>query len=882
MSIRATYRLQLHRGFGFADAAELADYLADLGVSHVYLSPILQAAPGSAHGYDVVDHAQLNVELGGEAAYRRMSEAFARKGLSQVLDLVPNHMAIGTPANRWWWDVLESGPASRFASYFDVDWGAAGTSDDRILVPVLGDHFGRVLEAGEIKVHREHRRFVVRYYDNSFPAAPRSVGPLLADAAQRCENEDLAFLALAMERLPNLYPNDREGGRRLHREKEVLYRLLERLLERTEVHEAIDAAIQLLNGDVDRLETFLESQNYRLAFWRTGRHELEYRRFFDIDTLVGLRMEDEEVFFETHAKTLELVEAGYVTGLRIDHVDGLREPKAYLSMLHRQVPTTWVVVEKILEHGERLPEGWPCAGTTGYDFMRNVTGLLIHPEGLASLDEAYGVFTGERTDWQQLVDVSKRRVLRDGLRADVERLSSLLELVASQHRRQRDHARTTLRRVLEAFLVAFPVYRTYVAPHDPPYTIPDRQTIESVARRVREAEPEIDAELVNWVQDILLLRHRGELEVEFAMRFQQLSGPVMAKGVEDTALYRYHRFLAANDVGADPSHATTDLDAFHGNMAETSSRAPHNMLTTSTHDTKRSEDVRARLVALSEVPDEWGALAARWNERAEELGVTMVDRPTRYAFFQTVVGAWPIDADRLVQYLEKLVREAKLETSWTQQNAEYEAAVADMVRTLLADETFRSEVEEFVARIRDAGYVNALSQTLIKFTAPGVPDLYQGCEQWDLSLVDPDNRRPVDFEARRSALARLGRLEPEAIWEHRAEGLPKLHVTSAALRLRRELPTAFDETAGYEPLIASGPSAEHVIAFVRAGRVATVVPRWTLRRPEGWEEARIALPGGTWTQVLTNETFEGEASVGALFARFPVALLRWKGDKDAS
>lgn len=879
MSIRGTYRLQLHPGFGFAEAAARAGYLARLGISHVYLSPILQAAPGSPHGYDVVDHAQLNVELGGEAAYRRMSEAFAEHGLSQVVDLVPNHMAIGTPANRWWWDVLENGPASRFASYFDVDWGAAGSEDDRILVPVLGDHFGRVLEAGEVKVHLEHRRFAVRYYDNVFPAAPRSVGPLLADAAQRCENDELAFLALALERVPSLYARDRLGARRLHREKEVLYRLLERLLERTEVADAIDAAIQLLNGDVDRLEAFLEAQNYRLAFWRTGRHELEYRRFFDIDTLVGLRMEDEEVFYETHAKTLSLVEAGFVTGLRIDHVDGLRDPKAYLSILHRQVPTTWIVVEKILEHGERLPEGWPCAGTTGYDFMRNVTGLQVHPEGLASLDEAYRAFTGDRTEWDELVAVSKRRVLRDGLRADVERLSSLLELVASRHRRQRDHARSTLRRVVEAFLVAFPVYRTYVAPGDPPYSIPDRKTVEAVAGRVRANEPEIDAELVGWVQDLLLLRHRGELEVEFAMRFQQLSGPVMAKGVEDTALYRFHRLLATNDVGADPSHAPTDLDGFHAAMAEGSSRAPHAMLTTSTHDTKRSEDVRARLATLSEVPDEWGAVAARWNEMAEALGVRRVDRPTRYAFFQTVVGAWPIEADRLLRYMEKLVREAKVETSWTQQNPEYEAAVADMVRDLMADETFRSDVETFVARIRDAGYVNAIAQTLIKLTAPGVPDVYQGCEQWDFSLVDPDNRRPVDFDAREAALAELDRLSPETMWERREEGLPKLHVTRATLRLRAELPSAFDEAGSYEPLVASGVGAQHLVGFLRGGRVATLVPRWTLRRPEGWSEARVELPSGAWIDVLTGDVVRGEVSAGALFARFPVALLRYRDDK---
>lgn len=881
VSIRVTYRLQLHPGFGFEKAAQLADYLARLRVSHVYLSPILQAAPGSTHGYDVVDHAEVNAELGGEDAYRKMSEAFAARGLSQVVDLVPNHMAIGTPANRWWWDVLESGPGSLYASYFDVDWGAAGTSDDRILVPVLGDHFGRVLEAGEIKVQLEYRRFVVRYYDNVFPAAPRSVGPLLAEAAGRCDNDELAFLAVALERLPQLYARDRAGARRLHREKQVLFRLLERLLTHSAVSDAIDASIQLLNGDVDRLEAFLENQNYRLAFWRSGRHELEYRRFFDIDTLVGLRMEDEEVFFETHAKTLELVEAGYVTGLRIDHVDGLRDPKSYLSMLHRQIPTTWIVVEKILEQGERLPEGWPCAGTTGYDFLRNVTGLWIHPEGLESLEHAYRAFTGDTVDWEELEEVCKRRVLRDGLRADVERLTSLLELVAKRHRRQRDHAKATLRQVAEAYLVAFPVYRTYVSPGEPPHSLRDREVIETVAARVKQREPELDSELVGWVQDLLLLRYRGDLEVEFALRFQQLSGPVMAKGIEDTALYRYNRLQAANDVGCNPSRPAVTVPQFHATLAEASSRAPVAMLTTSTHDTKRSEDVRARLAVLSEVPDEWGRAAAEWNEIAERTGAQAVDRSARYAFFQAVVGAWPIEEQRLAQYMEKLIRESKLVTSWTQPDPDYESAVRTMVSRMMADAQFRESVDRFVARVRDAGWMNSLAQTLIKLTAPGVPDIYQGCELWDGSLVDPDNRRPVDFEVRRAALDDLDVLTPEQVWERRSEGLPKLFLTSRALRTRAELPFAFDESAGYEPLNVDGTRSEHVLGFVRGGRAATVVPRWTLRLTEGWSDTAVSLPPGSWTNVFDGAPVSGRVLASDLFARFPVALLRRSRDKDA-
>jgi (1->4)-alpha-D-glucan 1-alpha-D-glucosylmutase len=881
MGIRATYRLQLHPKFGFSSAAGLADYLAELGASHVYLSPVLQAAPGSTHGYDVVDHAQLNSELGGDVAHQGMSEVFARSGLSQVLDLVPNHMAIGTPANGWWWDVLENGPASRFASFFDVDWGASNSSDDRILVPVLGDHFGRVLEAGELKLALEGRRFVARYFENVFPASPRSLGPVLADAAERCECEELAFLADAFERLPELYARDRAGARQRHREKGVLSRLLERRLTDADVAEAIDASVQLINGDVDRLETFFDRQNYRLAFWRSGRHELEYRRFFDIDTLVGLRMEDEEVFNETHERMLGLVEAGYVTGLRIDHVDGLRDPKGYLSMLHRRVPTTWVVVEKVLEPGEKLPEGWPCAGTTGYDFMRQVTGLWLHPEGLESLEHAYRAFTGETLDWSEVVRSGKRRVVRDGLRADFERLASLFELVAKQHRRHRDHARRTLRRVLEAFLVEFPVYRTYGVATDSAHSLADRTVVEAVARGVKKEEPELDAELIDFLQDILLFRIRGDLESELALRFQQLSGPVMAKGVEDTALYRYPRLLAVNDVGLDPEDPVVDVAAFHGAMAETSSRAPHAMLTTSTHDTKRSEDVRARLAVLSEVPDEWGEQAAQWNELAEARGVDDVERWVRYVFFQTVVGAWPIDEDRVAAYMLKFVREAKQRTSWTQTNPAYEAKVTDMVQTLMSDEVFVHAVEAFVGRIADAGWKNSIAQALIKLTAPGVPDIYQGCEMWDYSLVDPDNRRPIDYDARRSALEDLSGLSPEEVWARREDGTPKLYVTRGALRLRAEIPFAFDESAGYEPLACRGADSDRILGFVRGGRVATIVPRWSMGDEDGPLDAEVLLPDGSWVDVLGGELYEGRISIETIFRRFPVALLRRSRDEAA-
>ncbi|NJK88900.1 MAG: malto-oligosyltrehalose synthase [Myxococcales bacterium] len=874
MTPLATYRLQLHAGFGFSEATRWVDYLADLGVSHVYLSPILQAAPDSTHGYDVVDHTRISDALGGERAYREFSAACARAGLSQVLDLVPNHMAIGTSENRWWWDVLENGPHSRFAIYFDVDWAANGATDDRVLVPVLGDHYGRVLESGELKLELRDARFVVRYYDKVFPLSPASLGRLLEVASERIEHDELLTVSAALRRLPDVYLRGPADLRARHREKESLFRMIERLLEDPAVAAAAEASVSLVNGTADEMDQLLSEQNYRLAYWRTGRHELEYRRFFDIDTLVGLRMEDEEVFLATHAKTLDLVEEGFVTGLRIDHVDGLRDPRGYLTMLHRRVPTTWVVVEKILEADERLPEAWPIAGTSGYEFSREVTGLWIDPEGLQALDRVLTELSGRQVRFEEVRDAGKRRVLQDGLRADVERLVSLLELVTHRHRRHRDHSRATLRRLIEEYLVSFPVYRTYVAAGESPHTIRDRQIIEGVAHDVLERNPGLDAELVSWMQDVLLFRIRGELESELALRFQQLTGPVMAKGVEDTALYRYPRLLAANDVGLDPSDPSTSLERFHAMNLEAQAKAPLSMSSTSTHDSKRSEDVRARLAVLSEVPEEWARLVSRLDELASGVDKDrIVDAGMRYTLFQTLIGAWPISVERLRAYLLKSAREAKLHTSWTSNDADYEGALTALVEALMESAELPSEIDSFVARIRDAGWQNSLAQTLIKLTSPGVPDIYQGNELWDYSLVDPDNRRPVDFEARAGAISAVKRATAEEAWERRAEGLAKMYLTHHALRVRREQHACFGPSGEYAPLTAEGEGSDRVIAYCRGGRVLSVAMRWSLRAGTNGKGETVQLPEGSWFNVLDCESHRGRVEVATLVERFPVGLL---------
>ncbi len=868
----ATYRVQLNAGFTFDDAAAIADYLADLGVSDLYASPYLQAAPGSAHGYDVVDHSRLNRELGGEAGHARLCEALQEAGLGQVLDVVPNHMAIGTPDNRWWWDVLENGRSSRFANYFDVDWGAREeSSDDRVLLPVLGDQYGRVIESGEVQLRRDGASFVMAYHERTFPVAPRSLAAVLARAATRADSDELAYLSDAFARLPEAV--EPETARRA-RDKHVIETLLARALAEPAHADAVDAEIQVTNGDADLLDALLSEQNYRLAYWKTGRHELEYRRFFDIDNLVGLHMEREDVFEDTHRVVIDLVERGLVTGIRVDHPDGLRDPKAYLLALRRKVPSAWIVVEKILERGESLPDGWPVAGTTGYDFLRTVGGLLLDPGGLARLTDVYREATAQPDlDFDRLVRESKIRVLDDGLRADVDRLVELLAKVCEQHRRQRDHSHLALREAIRALVVAFPVYRTYASRSDDSPSLRDRETLEQAVARVHELYPRIDAELLGWMQDILLLRYRGALETEFALRFQQLTGPAMAKGVEDTAFYRFNRLVSANEVGGDPFEPATTVEAFHQAMAETAQRQPNTMLTTSTHDTKRSEDVRARLAVLTEIPERWRKAVAGWLERARRHESDAgPERNTAYLLFQSLVGAWPIDAERAWQYMEKAIREAKLRTAWTRIDEPYEAAVKKYVHGVLGDAELTRDVQRFVAMITPAARINSLAQLLIKLTAPGVPDIYQGSELWDGDLVDPDNRRPVDFERRRRLLAEVRGLSPGQILARSDDGLPKLWTLCQALATRRALPDLF-ERGGYRALPVEGARAPYTVAFTRDDKLVTIVPRLSfLLDAEGWGDTRVELPEGRFKNVLSGQNVRSGA-VGELLEQFPVALL---------
>ncbi|GAC1325327.1 MAG: malto-oligosyltrehalose synthase [Mycobacteriales bacterium] len=806
----STYRVQLHAGFGFRDAAAIVPYLAELRVSHLYCSPYLQAAPGSTHGYDVVDHNRLNAELGGEAAFAELTIALREAGMGMVLDVVPNHCAVSEPEsqNEPWWDVLTHGQSSAYAGWFDIDWDTAD-NPGRVLVPVLGASVGECIAAGEITYEDTAGGPRLRYYDHVVPVAPGT--------------EKLA----------------------------------------------------------DDLSALLDAQHYRLCQWRVAADELNYRRFFDVTTLAGVRVEDPAVFDATHRLVLDQVRAGVLDGLRIDHPDGLADPGGYLAMLADATDGSWVVVEKILEVGEELPADWACAGTTCYDALNRVLGVFVDPAGEAPLTTLYGELTREPTSYAAVVETTKRLVLDVVLSAEVNRLTEVLVRVARTNPRTRDHSRRALREALVEVLAAFDVDRAYVTAGQPA-SATAREHVEAAAAVARRAVPLRAAE-VDLVRDLALGVGYAEASAdaeaaraEFVTRFQQTCGPVMAKGVEDTAFYRYHRLDALNEVGGDPGRFGVAPAEFHAGASAAQRDWPVSMTTLSTHDTKRAEDVRARMALLSEIPQRWGDAVIAWtahNEHHRAAG--RLDRNAEYLLYQTLVGAWPLSRDRAVAYVEKASREAKAHTGWTDPDPAYDEALAGFVTAVLADKEFVAALETFVAGLIEPGRITSLAQKLVQLTMPGVPDVYQGSELWDLSLVDPDNRRPVDYGVRRDLLASLDAMSPAEVLARADEGLPKLLVVSRALRLRRAHPDRFGPTADYAALEAAGPQAHRVLAFARGESVVTVVPRLVagLER-SGWGETTLELPAGRWRDALTGvETHGGAVRLADLLAVFPVALL---------
>jgi (1->4)-alpha-D-glucan 1-alpha-D-glucosylmutase len=875
----STYRLQLHKGFTFEDASAIAGYLKALGVTHVYSSPYLQAAPGSMHGYDVVDHRNVNQELGGAEAHERFSKHLGEVGLGQVLDIVPNHMSLGEQ-NRYWWDVLENGTNSRYASFFDIDWNSSEERlRDKVLVPILPDQYGRVLSAGGVKVARQGADFVVEAAGQTFPVSPTSLSLILNRAAESTRNDTLSFVSASFARLPSPEFWDRRMILARNRDRLVLRGLLARLCaEEDNVCEAIDRAVAELNTNADALDELLNQQYYRLAYWKTADQQLGYRRFFDVNTLIGLRVEREFVFDETHALIIKWLKQGVLDGVRVDHPDGLRDPKQYFERLRDRAPDAWIVGEKILEPGEWLRENWPVQGTSGYDFLNLALGVLVQPAGLKRLGEHYADFTGDETSFPKVAHDKKIAVTQEALGSDVNRLASLFVDICECNRERRDFTRAEIRRAIREVASCFAIYRTYVIPERNEVNAEDRRSIKRATESAKRNRTDIDGGLFDFMRDVLTLKVTGKIETEFVYRFQQFTSPVMAKGVEDTAFYCSNRLIAMNEVGGDPDCDGGSLEHFHTYNERMQRTFPTTMTALSTHDTKRADDVRARLLALSEMPDAFAEAVRRWSHLgASHRHGDLIDTGTEWFLYQTMVGAWPISGERLRNYMQKAMREAKVRTSWVANDGAYETALNEYIDALLADAEFTKDMAAFVQSILLAGRINSLAQTLLKYTAPGVPDLYQGGELWDLSLVDPDNRRPVDYALRERLLRQMDGMKPAEVFarmnDPQDEGLPKLWLVHRALEVRNEHAEWFGAEAAYTPVAASGPQTDRVIAYLRGADVLTVAPRWPLTRKD-WGETAIVLPAGTWRNRLTDEVYSGGAvAIAKLVSTSPVALL---------
>jgi (1->4)-alpha-D-glucan 1-alpha-D-glucosylmutase len=922
---QATYRLQLGPGLTFDDAAGLLDYLRALGVSDCYTSPFLETATRGSHGYDVSDHSRLREELGGEAAFARLAAALRERDMGLLVDVVPNHMGIAQNRNAWWYDVLENGAASHYASYFDIDWRPVKSElADKVLLPILGEQYGTVLDKGELRLFLEDGHVVVRYYETVLPISPRSYGRILGHRIDTLsgqlggEHPDVVRLKSLIAWFATLPPRTEKDPERLaarRREKDIGREKLVALLAESEpIREFVAQNVRIFNGtpgeprSMDLLDDLLADQAYRVAYWRVAGEEINYRRFFDINDLAAIRMEDAEVFEAAHRLVFRLVREGIVTGLRIDHPDGLYDPAEYFRRLQRGAGGDfYVVAEKILAPGEQLPDSWETSGTTGYEYLNQLNGIFVDRANARAMDQIYLRLIKTRPSFTEIVQECKRLITETSMASELNVLGHRLNTISEKYRSSRDFTLGSLTRALRETIVGFPVYRTYV---DGQVSARDRDYIARATAHARRRAT-IDATVYDWLQDVLTLKAPDSAteadmqeRLDFVMRFQQITGPVTAKGFEDTALYRFNRLVSLNEVGGDPSRFGVSLAEFHAENSARLRRSPHALSATATHDTKRGEDVRARINVLSEMPDEWRRRLAVWQRlnrrhRTTVEGAAVPGANTEYLIYQTLVGAWPIDAERLTAYLMKAVREAKSHTSWINPNPKYDEALTRFAEAILDRQraaAFLNDLVPFQARIAHFGALNSLAQTLVKITAPGVPDFYQGTELWDLSLVDPDNRRPVDWKLRQRLLGELEHAlatTPDRaalahnLWVHKDDARVKLYVIREALALRRARPAVFAAGA-YRPLESRGPLAEHICAFARVGDDAaaiTVAPRLLARRggdapPLGtdyWGDTMLEVPselGGRFTNVLTGETLEGiTLPLGRVLERFPVALL---------
>ena len=954
----STYRLQFNASFTFLDAARLIPYLHQLGITDCYSSPYLKATPGSSHGYDVIDPTVLNPEIGTEADYQVFVTALHEHGMGQLLDVVPNHMGIAGSANRWWQDVLENGPSSHFAMFFDIDWTPVKPElENTVLLPILGDQYGIVLENQEIVLHYEDGQLFLSYYEHRLPL-DLSTWPLVLTFRQddliatlgetSPDLQEYQSIITALSHLPIRTETNPERIAERYREKEVIRRRFSTVIADNErLKHFLDENLRLINGckgspeSFDILDELVSTQAYRLAYWRVAGEEINYRRFFDINQLAAIRMEQPAVFQEAQQKIFDLVASGAVTGLRIDHVDGLYDPQGYLAQwqtwaaqqLHAtpdsQGRVLYLLVEKILGTGERLNPDWPVYGTTGYDFLAHVNRLFVQPSQQRQVDQLYTSLTKNTVPYDDLIYYCKKLIMTSSMAGEINALGHELNVLSERNRRSRDFTLNSLIHAIREIIACFPVYRTYVRP-DPkePVTERDRVYIRLAVARAKRRNPALSNLVFDFIRELLInLPQEGpsidwEILRPFVMKFQQTTSPVTAKGVEDTAFYQYNRLTSLNEVGGEPQHFGLPASKFHHYMEERAEQWPWSLSSTTTHDTKRSEDVRARINVLSEIPSEWRKRLRTWNRlnkkavhRLEEQRVP--SRNEEYLIYQTLLGVWPFGSlsdevrtkflERLQTYMVKALREAKVTSSWLNPDEAYEQAVLQFLARILAPTDKNVFLEDFLPfqrRIAGYGIYNSLSQVLIKTMAPGIPDFYQGTELWDLTLVDPDNRGRVDYGLYQKRLKELQDLQQkfnpndllQYLFQHADNGLIKMYFTLTALQYRKNHDSLFRH-GSYRQLAPQGKQAEHIYGFLRQENhkvCVTIVPRFLthltsdpMTLPVGeslWEQTWISFPSDLKTRsyrnILTQEvvTLQNESdmirlSVATLFSHFPFALL---------
>ncbi|MBN9389656.1 MAG: malto-oligosyltrehalose synthase [Chloroflexi bacterium] len=988
----ATYRLQFNKDFTFNQAREIVGYLARLGISDLYASPYFKARPGSMHGYDIVNHNELNPEMGTLEDYEAMVAELHRQGMTQILDTVPNHMGIGDPTNIFWMDVLENGRSSVYAPFFDIDWNPINTKlTNQVLLPTLGEQYGVVLENKELQITftPAEGKFTLHYYDSIFPINPRSYD-LILDLDKELlftelgeENEptlEYQSILTAINHLPFHSQTEKEKSLERNREKEIIKRRLATLCaQEPRVEEFIQRNVEIFNGEkgsprsFDLLDKLLERQAYRLSFWRVAAEEINYRRFFDVNELAAVRIDQLPVFRETHRLLMQLLREGKLNGLRIDHVDGLRNPWAYFQNLQQAyylemcraeinglpadelegidrtvlenalLEKRWdeieknrdplltrplfVSIEKILGHNEVLPGDWSVCGTTGYEFTNALNSLFVEQTNQKAFDDIYFNFIGEKIKFADLIYETKKQIMRLSLASEIMALTNLLNKITENDRRHRDFTLNSQRNAIREVIACFPVYRTYITPANTEVEKRDQIFIENAVTRAKRRNTAIDPSIFDFIRDILLLKGLENLSPEekvarfnFIMKFQQTTGPVIAKGLEDTAFYIYNRLIALNEVGGEPDQFGISQANFHRQQADRQRNWPFSILTTSTHDTKRSEDVRLRIDVLSEIPQEWRQALGRWtrfNKKHKKTveGQLAPSRNEEYFLYQTLLGVWPFEENlgkaalqeltgRVQEYMRKAMNEAKVNSSWVNPNEPYQQAVAEFIAEILTPGEGNRFLPEFMAlqkKVAHFGALNSLSQALIKITSPGVPDFYQGNELWDFSLVDPDNRRPVDYKLRQRLLTQVEKVEDAGgaaeLLENKADGRVKLFVTSRALNFRRQNHKLFYK-GNYNPLEVQGVRPESVLAFARTLQqeqalvVAPVHYTGLSKNADpaapvtgaAWANGWLVVPGveagQRYRNLLTGEELLVKEQNGTLglaldeiLAGFPVALL---------